>query len=305
VACTTCELGAEGVAFVRGAGGRLFWLVQLRHGDRWDLGTGIERRHAGALVLRFVIVCGGREAVANGRSRVSADDVEGVGAYAGRGGARDGDDAVGVAKVAGDDGVAVGAAAVVVADDGVGAGGASNVVRNAAAAAVGGVGVEGAGDIEDEAAPAVAVVVIGVGADGVDVESVGAFAGGEGTGGDDEAGGVVTCDAVGVGVERAGGVGEAGGIAVVAAVVAIEDVGGTVDVAFTAGGGTGVEGAERAVAVAGAAFDDGVGVVQGAGSVGDVGVVARGALAVAPFDVDVGGIKLAGAVSRVKAAVAV
>ena len=190
------------------------------------------------------------------------------------------------------------------ADDGVSAGGMSNVVQNAAAA-VGGIGVEGAGDIEDEAAPAVAVVVIGVGADGVDVESVGAFAGGEGTGSDDEAGGVVTCDAVSVGVEHAGGVGEAGGIAVVAAVVAIKDVGGTVDIAFTAGGGTGVEGAGHAVAVAGAAFDDGVGVVQGASSVGDVGVVARGALAVAPFDVDVGGIRLASAVSHVIATVTV
>ena len=192
------------------------------------------------------------------------------------------------------------------ADDGVGTGGASNVIRNAAAAAAaGGVGIEGAGDIKDEAAPAVAVIIIRVGADGVDIKSVGVFAGGEGTGGDDEAGSIVTCDAVSIGVECAGGVGEAGGIAVVAAVVAIKDVGGTVDVAFTAGGGTGVEGAEHAVAVAGAAFDDGIGIVQGAGSVGDVGVVARGALAVAPFDVNVGGIKLTGAVSCVKAAVAV
>ena len=83
VACTTCELGAEGVAFIRGAGGRLFWLVQLQCSNQWDLGTSIERWHAGALVLRFIIMCGGREAVANGRSRVSADDVEGVGAYAG------------------------------------------------------------------------------------------------------------------------------------------------------------------------------------------------------------------------------
>jgi len=98
-----------------------------------------------------------------------------------------------------------------VADDGVSTGGASNVIQNAAAA-VGSVGVEGAGDIEDEAAPAVAVVVIRVSADGVDIESVGAFAGGEGAGGDDEAGGIVTCDAVGVGVERAGGVGEAGAL---------------------------------------------------------------------------------------------
>ena len=37
----------------------------------------------GALVLWFVIMCGGREAVANGRSRVGANDVEGIGAYAG------------------------------------------------------------------------------------------------------------------------------------------------------------------------------------------------------------------------------
>jgi len=64
--------------------------------------------------------------------------------HAGRGGARNGDNAVGVTKVVGDDGVAVGAAVivdVVVADDGISAGGASDVVRNAAAA-VGGIGVE-------------------------------------------------------------------------------------------------------------------------------------------------------------------
>ena len=72
---------------------------------------------------------------------------------------------------------------------------------------------------------------------------------------------------------------------------------------FTVGGGTGVEGAERAVA--GAASDDGVGIVQGAGSVSDVGVIARYALAIAPLDVNVSSIKLAGAVSRMKAAVAV
>jgi len=106
----------------------LFWLVQLWCGDWWGLGTGIKRQHVGTLVLRFVIVCSGREAIANGQSRVGADDVEGVGAYAGRGGARDGDDAVGITKVASDDGVAVGAAAVIVADDGVSAGGVSNIV---------------------------------------------------------------------------------------------------------------------------------------------------------------------------------
>jgi len=87
-------------------------------------------------------------------------------------------------------------------------------------------------------------------------------------------------------------VGDVGGFAVA---VAIRDVG-----VEEAGG---VDNAGDIVGVVVAA-GDGVG-VEGAGDVGEVGVVARDALAVAPFDVDIGGVKLAGAVLRVKAAVAV
>jgi len=96
----------------------------------------------------------------------------------------------------------------------------------------------------------------------------------------------------GVGAADVGDVGE------FAVAIAIRDVG-----AEEAGG---VDNAGDVIGVVIAA-GDGVG-VEGAGDVGDVGdvsVVARDALAVAPFDVNIGGVKLAGAVLRVKAAVAV
>jgi len=188
----------------------------------------------------------------------------------------------------------------------VGVDGRSDVGMFAVAVAIGDIDIEEAGGIDNAGdAIGVAVAIVSVGADGVDIGSIGAFAGGEGTGSDDNTGGIVTCNAVSIGAECAGSVDKAGGIAIAATVVAIKDIGGTVDVAFTAGGGTGVKGAKHAVAVAGTAFDDGVGIVKGTGSISDIGIVARDALAIAPFDVDVSSIKLASAVSHVKAAVAV
>ena len=93
------------------------------------------------LGLGLVIACGGAGRSLNGRCDISAAadafhgaevDVKSVGAFASRGGARNGNNAVSVAKVVSDGGVGVGAAAViiniVVADGGVGTGGASNVI---------------------------------------------------------------------------------------------------------------------------------------------------------------------------------
>ena len=72
----------------------------------------------------------------------------------------------------------------------------------------GGVGIAGAGGTDRAdvvARPAFAVAVGDVGVSSISVEGAGI---------DDGAGGIVTCDAVSVGVEHAGGVGKASGIAV-------------------------------------------------------------------------------------------
>jgi len=81
-------------------------------GEGRDLKTGIKRQHAGALVLRFVIMCGSSSAIANGQGGIGAAAVECVGVFASGEGVCNGDDDVGVAKAVGDDGVVVAAAAV-------------------------------------------------------------------------------------------------------------------------------------------------------------------------------------------------
>ena len=66
-ACGLHDLGVEagGHSILRRDWGWFFWLGQLWHGNWWDLRTGIEGWDASALVLWFVIVCGGGGAIAN------------------------------------------------------------------------------------------------------------------------------------------------------------------------------------------------------------------------------------------------
>ena len=164
--------------------------------------SGVKKRHAGALMLRFVIACG------SGHSTVS---VEGVG---------DVDEAGGV----------VGDALALAAGDGVGVEGVGDVDKAdivvevvVAVAGVGIGGVEGArafaGDGAvcdvDEAGDIVCGVLVAVAIGGIaevwgGVGTKVGTAGGEGTGGDGNAGGSVgvamTCGAVSVGAEQAGSV---------------------------------------------------------------------------------------------------
>jgi len=96
----------------------------------------------------------------------------------------------------------------------------------------------------------------------------------------------------GISAADVGDVRDVGEFAVAVAIcdVGVEEVGG-------------VDNAGDIVGVVVAA-GDGIG-IEGAGDVGDVGIIARDALAIAPFDVNIGGIKLAGAVLRMKAVVMV
>jgi len=191
------------------------------------LKSGVERRHAGALMLRFVIACGSGRG-ANVRSGVSAADVGGVGESAVAVAIRDVDvEGVGDVNEAG--GV-VGVALALAAGDGVGVEGVGDVdeadVVVEVVVAVAGVGVGGvegarafAGDGAvcdvDEAGDIVCSVLVAVAIGGVaevrgGVGTEVGTAGGEGAGGDGNAGGgvgvAVTCGAVGVGAEQAGGV---------------------------------------------------------------------------------------------------
>jgi len=50
----------------------------MRCDEGRDLKTGIKRQHAGALVLWFIVACGGGGAVANGQGGVGAAAVTGV-----------------------------------------------------------------------------------------------------------------------------------------------------------------------------------------------------------------------------------
>jgi len=157
VACTTCELGAAGIAVLRRGWRRLFWLVQLRRGDRWDLRIDDERRHAGALVLRFVVACGsGRGADVWGG--IGAATVGDVGASAVTVAIRgvDVEEAGGIDN-AGD--VVGGADAVVgVGDEGVDK--AGGVVTCGAV----GVGAERAGGVDE----ASSIAVVGIACVGID-----------------------------------------------------------------------------------------------------------------------------------------
>ena len=182
---------------------QFFWLVSAQRDERRDLRTDVEGQKAGALVLWFVVVCGG--AGVDGVD--GADRWSGVGAVAVEGGGVFADaKAVGVEGVGMVDEVdALDRVAVVVA-------------------VAGGVGVEDAGYIEDAGVVAVAVAVAVV--EGVCAAAVIAMCGRRG--------------ASGVEDEGAGSVGEAGivvKIAVVAAVVGVKtrgqrdarDVGGSVE----------------------------------------------------------------------------
>jgi len=97
--------------------GWFFWLVQLRRGDWWDLRNDVEGWHAGALMLRFVVACGG-----DGVEREGVDDTGSEGGVA-------------VAAAAG---VALGVGVVGVE----GAGGVGNAAGDS-------VGVEGASGVDE------------------------------------------------------------------------------------------------------------------------------------------------------------
>src|SRR5437879_5229136 len=73
------DLGVRGGArcVCQGCWGWFFWLVHSRRGDWGNLVTGIERRDVDALVIWFVIACGGDADNANGRV-VGAAGVGGV-----------------------------------------------------------------------------------------------------------------------------------------------------------------------------------------------------------------------------------
>jgi len=168
------------------------------------LRTGVKRRHAGALMLRFVVACGGSGVIVNGQGGIGAAAVECVRAFASGEGACDGDSDVGVAKAVGDDRVVVAAAAV---DGGVEGEGVDDTrsksgVAAAAAAgvalAVGVVGVKGAGGVSDAGSDSVGVegtvtaTAVGVGVGfvvGVGVVTAGDGVGVDGTDSSDEGSG--------------------------------------------------------------------------------------------------------------------
>jgi len=116
-------------------------------------------------VLWFVVVCSDG-VIANGQGGIGAAAVECVEMCTGGGGACDGDDAVGVAKAVGDDGVVVAAAAVDggAESEGIGDAGSKGGIAAAAsvALAVSIVGVEGAGGVVVGGVAAVAIDIAGV-----------------------------------------------------------------------------------------------------------------------------------------------
>jgi len=122
----------------------------------------------GALMLWFIVMCGDGM-IANGQSGIGAAAVECIEVCTSGGGACDGDNAVGIAKAVGNDGVVVAAAAADGGAESKGVGDASSEGGIAAAAgvalAVGVVGVEGAGSVDD----ASGIVVGGVAAVAIDI----------------------------------------------------------------------------------------------------------------------------------------
>ena len=240
------QVGDRGCCVCARCWGWLFWLVRMQRSGRWDLRTDVEGRDADALVLRFVVACGGGGAVVNEQGGFGTAAVGCVRAITSGGGACGGDNAVGVAEAVGDDGVVVAAAAF---DDDVGtvdvAGGAVRVAFAVAAVGSGvgvvvAIGADGAVGIDDVGClVGFAVVIVGVGVGGVgsvsdagravDVGVVAASvaicgSGVEGAGGVDEAGNVVggvAATAVGIDVSGACGTDGAGIVDDVCVAVAV------------------------------------------------------------------------------------
>ena len=202
------RVGGGAKCVCQGCWGRFFWLVHLRCGEWRDLRTDVERRDVDALVLWFVVACGG--------NADDADDVDRrvVGA-AGVRGVLESAVALAVAVDAGIDAVGV-----------VGAAGIGGVLESAVALAV----AVGAGILVANVAVAVAIAVavvvecVGLFADdGVDAE-VGIVDGGGARGDvDGDADGFVGAAVVVVDVSIEG-VGAVDGLEWVAVVVVIDGV---------------------------------------------------------------------------------
>ena len=73
------EVGGGARCICQGCWGRFFWLVHPRRGDWGNLVIGVERPDADALVIWFVVGCGGDADDANGRG---VGGVEGAGIIA-------------------------------------------------------------------------------------------------------------------------------------------------------------------------------------------------------------------------------
>jgi len=164
VALRDLRVGGRGHCVRARCWGRFFWLVRLRRDDRWDLRPEDWHRGAGCGRTRALVRHQKRCWERSRRvERCGAAAIKGVGAFAGGGGAGDGDDAAGIA------GVAVGAGGVGAEDAGgvddaggvVGIAGAG-VVRDAAPVVGGSIGVAGTGGVVEIAVAAVVVECVGI-----------------------------------------------------------------------------------------------------------------------------------------------
>ena len=255
------QIGGSRCCICQRGWGWLFWLVWMWCNERWSLRADGKMQHTGALMLRFIITCGGSGIGENGQGRVGTVTIRGV---------------------------RVIAAAVPICYVGVecpsGVNEADHGVQDALAVAAVDVDIGSVG-VEDAIAATAVGVSFGIVVSAVVVSAAGSARGVNGQGGVGaavSAAGIAVGDSVGVGIEGAGNVDDA----VAAAAIGVVNIAATV--AKCVGGMGGTDHANvvawSTFAVAAVGGDS----VEGASNVKDVGGLDGIAAADAVIDISIG-----------------